>query len=401
MKGLIFGPSLPYEIDGLVVKVNEISAREELGYTGHHPRWAIAYKFESAAGITVLKDIDVQVGRTGRITPVGRVEPVLIGGSTVSNVTLHNEEYINMLELAPGDTVAVSKRGDVIPAVEKVVEKGENSLAVWHFPANCPSCGTALSKKGAHHFCTNRDCPDQIRGRIFFFIGKGQMDIENFGPETVDFLIKKGLIQDTPDIFTADYETLAEEKGFGEKKIKLIRDGIKKSLDNSFVTVLTSLGIPDLGRKASELLIEAGFYNIDKLTEAAKEGNSEVFTSIHGIGERTADVIIEALSDPAMLERIEALKQAGLCFEADPAETSPAEGIFSGQSWCITGSFENYKPREAALEEIKKRGGKTVGQVTGNTTHLLCGAGGGSKKTKAEKLGVKIVSEQEFLTMLD
>ena len=259
---------LDYEIDGLVIKVNEIVERESLGYTGHHPRWAIAYKFESAQGTTLLKDIDIQVGRTGRITPVGRVEPVQIGGSTVSNVTLHNQEYISMLEAAPGDTVSISRRGDVIPAVEEVIEKSGNP--VWKLPAECPTCGTGLVKRGAHHFCPNRDCPDQVRGRIFFFIDKKQMDIENFGPETAEYLINRGMISDIDDLYSCSYDVLTDEKGFGEKKVALIKAGIEKSLEKPYMTVLSSLGIPELGRKAAELLINAGFTSIDKLINAAE-----------------------------------------------------------------------------------------------------------------------------------
>ena len=393
--------SLDYEIDGLVIKVNETAVRERLGYTGHHPRWAIAYKFESPQGITTLNSIDVQVGRTGRITPVGRVEPVLIGGSTVSNVTLHNQEYISMLEAAPGDTVAVSKRGDVIPAVEKVLEKGENSETFWELPGNCPSCGTVLVKKGAHHFCPNRSCPDQVRGRIFFFIDRKQMDIDNFGPETVEFLINRKLITDVEDIYTCPYDKLIDEKGFGEKKVALIKDGVKKSLAQPFITVLSSLGIPELGRKAAELLINSGYTSIEKLIKAADENDTEALMAIHGIGERTAETILSELNRGEVRRKIEALKKAGLRFSADENELYRGGGIFEGQSWGITGSFENYKPREAALDEIKKRGGSTVSSVTGKTTHLLCGKGGGSKQAKAEKLGVTIVSEAEFLKMLD
>ena len=389
---------LDYEIDGLVIKVNEIAAREALGYTGHHPRWAIAYKFESAQGVTLLKGIDIQVGRTGRITPVGRVEPVQIGGSTVSNVTLHNQEYINMLEAAPGDTVAVSRRGDVIPAVEEVIEKGDKPA--WEMPAACPSCGTGLEKRGAHHFCPNRNCPDQVRGRIFFFIDKKQMDIENFGPETAEYLINRGMISDVEDIYSCSYDMLIDEKGFGEKKVSLLKAGIEKSLEKPYMTVLSSLGIPEIGRKAAELLINAGFDSIDKLIDAAERNDIETLTSIHGIGERTAEIIITELARPELLARIEGLKKAGLRFKADQSELKVSDGVFKDQSWCVTGSFENFKPRELALDEIKKRGGNTVSTVTGKTTHLLCGAGGGSKQAKAEKLGVTIVLEQEFLEML-
>ncbi|MDY6343787.1 MAG: NAD-dependent DNA ligase LigA, partial [Sphaerochaetaceae bacterium] len=175
---------LPYEIDGLVVKINEISVRELFGYTGHHPRWAIAYKFEAPQAETVVEGIDVQVGRTGRITPVARVKATEVGGSTVSNITLHNQDYVNQLELAVGDTVEISKRGDVIPAVERVIEKNEAGNPTWEMPKECPCCHTPLVVRGAHHFCPNPLCPDQIRGRVEFFLGKDQMDIESFGPET-------------------------------------------------------------------------------------------------------------------------------------------------------------------------------------------------------------------------
>ena len=210
--------SLSHEIDGLVVKVNELAVRDFLGYTGHHPRWALAYKFDAPEAQTELTAIDVQVGRTGRITPVGRVKRVRVGNSVVSNVTLHNQDYINLLELAIGDTVSISKRGDVIPAVERVVEKNEQGHATWVLPDTCPSCKTNLIKDGAHSFCPNHDCPDQVLGRIIFFAGRDQMDIEGFGPETVAFLVRKQLVKDIPDLYTVDYAKLGAEPGLQEKK---------------------------------------------------------------------------------------------------------------------------------------------------------------------------------------
>ncbi|MGA2480010.1 MAG: NAD-dependent DNA ligase LigA, partial [Spirochaetia bacterium] len=211
--------SLDYEIDGIVVKVDQIAVRERLGYTGHHPRWAIAFKFESAQGETAVKAIEVQVGRTGRITPVARVEPVVISGATIANVTLHNQEYIDMLELALGDRVAVSRRGDVIPAVERVVEKNETGASTWKLPDACPTCRTPLVLRGAHHFCPNAACPDQVRGRLAFFVGRGQMDIEGLGPETIEVLITNGLVRDVDDIYFFDPGKLLDLPGFGEKKV--------------------------------------------------------------------------------------------------------------------------------------------------------------------------------------
>lgn len=392
---------LNYEIDGLVVKVNELDVRDELGYTGHHPRWAIAYKFESPEGTTVIKAIDVQVGRTGRITPVARVEPVAIGGSTISNVTLHNQDYVNMLEVSIGDTVTVSRRGDVIPAVERVVQKNEEGNPVWKMPSRCPSCGHELELYGAHHFCRNQECPAQVQGRIHFFIGSNQMDIENIGPETAELLISEGHVKDVPDLYSFDYDTLLDYQGYGPKKVKLIRDGVKKSKNQPFEVVLRSLGIPEVGPHVTELLVNAGYADVEDIIRAAEEQRVDDLTAIKGIGEKTARTIVEEFSRKEIQGRIRRLREAGLSFSAASREEAPAEEqIFNGQTWCVTGSFEHFQPRSKAMEEVKKRGGRTTGQVTGNTTHLLAGSGGGSKLSKARELGVTIVDERQFLQMI-
>jgi len=220
---------LDHEIDGIVVKVDELAVRDRLGATGHHPRWEIAFKFESPEGVTTVTSVEVQVGRTGRITPVARVEPVRISGATISNVTLHNQDYVDLLELAVGDRVAVSRRGDVIPAVERVLEKNETGTTTWRMPAYCPSCTRSLEKQGAHHFCLNSDCPDQVRGRLSFFVARGQMDIAGIGPETVEALVSRGLVREVEDLYTFDPDALLEAPGFGEKKVAQIRQGIEAS----------------------------------------------------------------------------------------------------------------------------------------------------------------------------
>ena len=391
--------SLPYEIDGIVLKVNTLEVRDELGYTGHHPRWAVAFKFEAPQGETKLVSIDVQVGRTGRITPVARVEPVVIGGSTIRNVTLHNADYINALEVAPGDTVAVSRRGDVIPAVEKVIEKGDEPL--WEMPGVCPSCGGPLTRSGAHHFCSNRGCPAQVRGRILFFVGRGQMDIESLGPETIDVLLDRGFIGDIEDLYTFDYSRLGDLPGFGDRKIELIRRGIEDSRERPYRTVLKSLGIPDLGTKAAELLTDAGFTSIDDLLGSADSDDIDSLTAIEGIGEKTARGILGELRRPELRRQIDALKAAGLHFVAEKREETELVPVFSWQTWCVTGSFENFKPRSLAMDEVKRRGGKTTGQISGQTTHLLAGEGGGSKLARARESGIQIVTEAEFLSLLE
>lgn len=391
-------PLLPYEIDGLVFKVASTAEREALGYTEHHPKWAIAYKFEAPTGETTVEGIDVQVGRTGRMTPVARVAPVEIGGSMISNVTLHNQDYIDLLELSVGDRVQVSKRGDVIPAVERVIEKNEGA-PVYKMPERCPECGAEAENAGAHRFCPNSDCPAQKRGRLKFFIGRDQMNIENLGGETMDFLIGKGFVSSAPDIYRFDYTKLMKYDGFGEKKVESIVRGVEKSKSQPFAKVLVSLGIPELGPKAVSLLIDSGLTSIDLWLEAAEKGDESVFLSVKGIGPSIAASVIDALNRPEMRQIIEDLRQCGLLFES---ETQPDESDdrFKGTSWCITGSFEHFKPREKAQNEIEKRGGRVVAAVSAKTDYLLAGEGGGGKRGKAEALGVTVVSEQQFLEMI-
>ncbi|WP_037548643.1 NAD-dependent DNA ligase LigA [Spirochaeta lutea] len=398
--------SLDYEIDGLVLKVDDLQLRETLGYTGHHPRWAMAYKFESPQGISRVISIDVQIGRTGRVTPVARIEAVEIGGSTIQNVTLHNQDYINALELAPGDLVRVSRRGDVIPAIEAVEEKGESQHPVWQIPQACPTCSTPLVKNGAHHFCPNFDCPDRQLGRLVFFLGRDQMDIENLGAETAELLWRRGLIHDIPDIYQIPYETLLDLPGFGEKKIQLIRQGVERSLGQPYRLVLPSLGLPDVGPKVTELLITQGYRSIDDLFSLIDRGDSNALLEIKGLGERTVERLTQALSEPRLRNLVARLREAGLQFSQSPEDgldsrDSRLPQIFDGQSWCVTGSFEQFKPRDLAMTEVKKRGGTVVSDVSGKTTHLLAGEKAGSKLKKAQNLGVQVVTEKEFLDLLE
>ena len=396
--------ALDYEIDGVVIKVNALDTRAALGVTGHHPRWAQAFKFDAPQGETTVQAIGVQVGRTGRITPVARVAPVMIAGTTVANVTLHNQDYVDTLELAVGDRVAVSKRGDVIPAVERVLDKNEQGNTTWRLPGRCPTCDTALVLSGAHHFCPNQHCRDQVRGRIHFFAARGQMDIDHLGSETLDRLIDAGAVKDVDDIFTFDVDCLQEWDGFGERKVALLKEGIERSRGRPFQTVLPALGMPEIGPKATELLIEAGYYDIDRLLEVARAGDPEPLTAIDGIGEKTAAVIIAQLTDGANRRRIGELRLAGLRFAADPPAPRPAgedAGPFGGQTWCVTGSFARFRPRDLAAQAIRERGGRVTAGVTSRTSHLLAGRAAGGKLAKAERLGVTVVSEEEFLRLLE
>ena len=394
---------LPYEIDGLVVKVNELSTREELGYTEHHPRWAIAYKFEAPQAQTQVLDIDVQVGRTGRITPMARIRETLLSGSTIRNITLHNQDYVDELELAVGDTVAISKRGDVIPAVENVIEKNEAGNTTWQMPGTCPVCGSRIIKRGAHHFCPNYDCAAQAKGRLAFFCAKGQMDMEGLGPRTIEILYDNGFVKSIGDLYRFDFNLMKGLKGFGGtegKTIENIKNSILQSRKTPFRNVLVSLGIPEFGKKAVDLVCDAGFDSMSKLLEVADKKDEQTLSTIKGIGPITANLIIDGLNSPTTRKLIDELREAGLQMEDEKKDNSNLEQIFQGQSWCVTGTFENFNPRSKAMDEIKKRGGTEVSGVSRKTSCLLAGSGAGSKLDKAREFGVRIVTEQEFLDMI-
>ena len=395
--------SLPYEIDGLVVKVNELATREDLGYTEHHPRWAIAYKFEAPQAQTQVLDIDVQVGRTGRVTPMARIRETQLSGSTIRNITLHNQDYVNELELAIGDTVSISKRGDVIPAVENVIEKNEQGNTTWQMPEKCPVCGSVLVRRGAHHFCPNYDCPAQAKGRLAFFCGKGQMDIEGLGARTVEILYDKGFVKTISGLYEFDFNNLRFVEGFGGtegKKIEGIKLALQQSLNTPFRNVLVSIGIPEFGKKAVDLVCDAGFDSMDKLIDLADKNDIEVLSAIKGIGPKTAEIIIDGLKSDTVRKLIEDLRKAGLHMEDEEEDGPVLEQIFQGQSWCVTGSFENFNPRTKAMDEIKRRGGTEVSGVSRKTTCLLAGSGAGSKLDKAREFGVRIVTEDEFMKMI-
>ncbi len=393
--------SLSYEIDGLVLKINEIGQRELMGWTEHHPKWAMAYKFEAPQAQAVVESIDVQVGRTGRITPMARITATELSGSVIRNITLHNQDYVDSLELAVGDTVEISKRGDVIPAVESVIEKNSKGNTTWVMPSVCPVCSSALVKKGAHTFCSNPSCPAREKGALDFFCAKKQMDIEGLGTKTLEVLYDKNYIRRIQDIFIFDWDALVRDgvEGFGIKKTDSISKAVREAVKAPFTRVLVSLGIPEFGKKAVDLVTSAGFDSMEKLLSATEEQLS----AIDGIGPVTARLIVESLHEQSMLTLIRDLESFGFNMSSDVKEESDpsVEQIFAGQSWCVTGTFEHFKPRDKAMEEIVKRGGTEVSSVSSKTTCLLAGASAGSKLQKAVSLGVRVVSEEEFLRMID
>ena len=391
--------TLDYDIDGLVIKVNDIALREKLGMTEHHPRWAIAYKFDAPTAQTILKGVTFQVGRGGRITPVALLQPVELAGSVISRATLHNEDYIQMLGINIGDTVNISKRGDVIPAVEEVVEKGEN-IEPLSFPEKCPSCASILVKDGAHHFCANSECPKKMLGRLQYFAGRSQMNIESLGDKTLEFLFENKMIIQISDIYTFDFWKLLGTEGYGEKKIRNIFQSVEESKKNPFSVVLASLGLKDIGGKAAEILVN-NFHSVDKIIEAAQKKNLQFFTDIDGFGETLAQSVIDSFNDEKLLEQIKILKNVGLKFAEDEKNEQETNLFLSGTRWVVTGSFATFKPREKAAELIKKYGGEVLSSVSGKTTHLLCGEEAGSKLEKARSVGANIVDEQTFIKMIE
>lgn len=393
--------ALPYEIDGLVVKVDELAVREELGVTAHHPRWAVAVKFDAPLAETELLDIQIQIGRNGRVSPVAVLKPVKLSGSSITRATLHNQDYIDLLELGIGDRVSISKRGDVIPAVEEVVEKDAEHPSIFRLPSECPFCRSLLVREGGHHFCRNEECPERRKRLLIHFAAKDQMDIDTLGEKTLSFLFDQGWVRDPADLYEFDFSRLLGQEGFKEKKVANIQGSIARSKSQPFARVLTALGLEGLGASAAQALLAGGFTDIERILEAAAREDEAAFAAIEGIGAVTAAQLIRHFRHPRHIELIGRLQGAGLCFQAEAAATPLTDERFRGQTWVITGTFAHFQPREKAAEEIRRRGGQVAAGISGKTTHLLLGAEPGSKLQKAQAMGVTLVDEAGFLALLD
>jgi len=391
-------------VDGLVLKIDDRKIRTEQGYTSHSPRWAVALKFEPEIAETTVEQIEVFVGRTGRVTPRAKLSPVKLAGTTVTYATLHNADYIEKLDVRIGSRVKVSKRGEIIPAVEEVIETGKNKK--YRFPKKCPSCGTPLvrDEDAADWICPGAECDEKRISSIAFFCQRKQMNIAGLGERSVEILYEKGFIQSIEEIYTLKEhrKELEELEGFAARSVEILLDGIEESKKRPFRFVLPSIGLKEIGPSVTDILITAGFNSIDKMIDLAKKEDAlEELEQIDGIGPRTAELFVRQFTDPAVIKRIETLRRAGLQFEEIRENVPDLPQIFEGQSWCVTGSFDHFSPRDLAMEEVRRRGGKVVSGVTSKTTHLLAGEKGGSKIDKAKKFGAKIVTEKEFLKMLE
>ncbi len=385
---------LPFEIDGLVIKVNNLSQREVMGYTTKNPRWATAYKFPPETKKTKVKDIIVQVGRTGAITPTAELEPVRLAGSVISRATLHNEDYINEKDIRVGDTVLIKKAGDVIPEVVEVVrEDRDGSQRPFEMPKKCPVCqsDTIREQGEAVTKCTNISCPAQLKRALFHFVSRDAMNIEGFGPQIMSLLMDKGFIRDAADIYLLKNhrDELVEIERMGEKSVQNLLDAIEASKVNPLNRLIYALGIRMIGQRASQVL--AGeFEDIEAMFDA----DYERLTGISEIGDKMAESIVTFFKQEQNIKLIRKLQECGVNTKGSKKEIRENEH-FKGKTFVLTGGLANFT-REQAKEIIESFGGKVSGSVSKKTDYVLAGENAGSKLDKANELNVAVIDEDTF-----
>jgi len=389
---------LPYDIDGVVVKVNERSLYKDIGYTAKNPKWAIAYKFEAEEVLTRIKDIFLQVGRTGQITPVASLEPVDVAGSTVSRATLHNDDYIRAKDIRKGDHVSIKKAGDIIPEVVAVVkERRDGSEKPYSIADKCPKCDTHLRREEneVDLYCPNPECPAKNVQALIHFASRAAMNIEGLGIRLCEHFYNEGYLKKIPDIYNLKKhrKELIKRAGFGEKSIDKLLANIDKSKENSLEHLLFGLGIRFVGQKVSEILAKR-FETLDRLMQADKDE----LLSIDEIGEKIADSVFRYFRDTKRLSMIEDLKEQGLNTRYLGAKDS--EGALRGKTFVLTGKLSNMT-REEARRQIEAQGGKVTGSVSKNTDYLCAGEDAGSKLGKARELDVTVIDEAELQDMLN
>ncbi|HEY0897591.1 MAG TPA: NAD-dependent DNA ligase LigA [Sphingobacteriaceae bacterium] len=393
---------LSYDIDGIVIKVNNYGQQQELGFTAKSPRWAISYKYKAQEVETILQEVTYQVGRTGAVTPVANLKPVLLAGTTVKRATLHNANEIERLGLHLGDSVLVEKGGEIIPKIIAVnTEKRDPEATPVIYPDKCPECGSDLVREEgeAIHYCPNDEgCPPQIVGKIQHFISRKAMNIEGLGNETVESFFRHGIVEHISDLYTLYEKTdsLKQMERFGEKSIKNMLDGIERSKQKPFEKVLFGLGIRYVGETVAKKL--AGhFKNIDSLMSASYD---ELIT-VDEIGSRIAESLLDYFREPRHLEQIEKLRAAGLQFQAEDHQIELQSDQLNGKTFIISGVFENFS-REELKDIIEANGGKIVSSISAKLNYLVAGDNmGPSKLEKANKLNIPIISDADLLRMLE
>jgi len=383
--------SLPYEIDGIVVKVDRVALQDELGFTGKAPRWAIAYKYAARAGITKLEDIRVQVGRTGKLTPVAMLAPVSIGGTTVRNATLHNMDEIERLGVKIGDWVQVERGGDVIPKVAKVIEDKDHPRGTREFemPEKCPECGTKVVRTEGEvdYRCVNANCPAKLRETILHFASRGVMNIDGMGEALVNQLTERGLVKNVADIYKLTKDDLLSLDRFADKSAQNIINEIDGSKKLPLERVIYGLGIRFVGERTAQFLAEH-FGSM----EALEQAGVEELQNVDEVGPRIAESIVEFFSITANRKLIERLRQAGLTLSGNKKQRGTK---LAGKTFVLTGTLAKYT-RDEAKKMIEDAGGKVTGSVSKKTDYVVAGADAGSKLDKASQLGVKVIDENEM-----
>jgi len=390
--------TLSYDIDGVVVKVDSLAQQLELGAIAKSPRWAIAFKFAARKQETVLRDILLQVGRVGTITPVADLEPVFVGGSTVSRATLHNEDYIKELDIRVGDAVIVEKGGDVIPKVSGVIkEKRKPGSKRFRMPDRCPECGTAIARPEdeANYYCENTECPAQVKARIEHFASRGAMDIEGMGEAVVDQLVTLGLIANYADLYELHRkrEALLELDRWGKKSVQNLLEAVEESKKKPLSKVLFAFGIRHVGAGVAQLIARS-FGTLDHIMKASRDE----LESVEGVGPQIADSILRFFQDSHNRALVQRLASAGLQSE----EKAPAGGRMSGlagKTFVLTGTLSSMT-RDEAKESIEALGGQVTSSVSKKTDFVVVGSDAGTKLEKAKKLGVRTIEEQEFLRLV-
>jgi DNA ligase (NAD+) len=380
---------LAYEIDGVVIKVNSTALQNELGFTSKAPRWAIAFKYPARQETTVVNDIIVQVGRTGTLTPVAVLEPVQVGGVTVSRSTLHNMDEIERLGLQIGDTVLIERAGEVIPHVLRVVKEGKNRRP-FRIPTKCPECGSAIHKAEGEvaYRCVNAACPAKRKESLLHFAGRHAMDIDGLGEKIVDQLVDKGLVKDVADLYSLKLDQVANLERMAEKSAQNLLDEIAASKKQSLSRLIYALGMRFVGERTGQLLAE-NFGSLEELEEAKPEDLEKVTE----VGPKVSESIVEFFSEPANRKLIKKLHAAGVRPTAEKREIKSQK--FTGKSFVFTGALE-HRSREEAGELVQQHGGKLSGSVSKKTDYVVVGADPGSKYDKAKELGVTVLTEAEF-----
>ncbi len=386
--------TLDYEIDGVVIKLDQRDLREHLGYRNRSPRWAMAWKFPPRQEITTLEEIIVQVGRTGILTPVALLEPVNIGGATVSRASLHNGDEVARKDVRPGDRIRVQRAGDVIPEVVGVVNPDRaNRAEPFSMPENCPACGSAVEREGAYHICpAGLSCPPQLQGALKHFVSREAMDIENLGEKNIEQLVSKGLVKDIADLYAISEDALMELDGFAEQSAKNVYEAIQGSKNPSLDRFIYALGIRHVGTHVARVLARS-FGTLKSLMEAGVEELREV----KEIGPETAESVASFFSRGENRKVLNRLLSLGL--EPGGAGGSAGARPLSGKNFVVTGTLDRYSRKEVE-RRIEELGGRVTSAVSGNTDYLLLGENPGSKLDQAREEGTKIIGEREFLEMI-